>query len=74
MWLKDWMTREGLSDAEMAGRIGEISAEGVRKLRFRTRGPSIRVAARIEAVTAGAVRAVDLEPVTRPVRVAEVSA
>lgn len=66
MLLKIWMRSEGLSDAEMADRIGGISAFGVRKLRFRQRGPSIRVAARIEAISSGLVRPVDLQPVKSP--------
>ncbi len=60
--LKEWMRREGVTDSEMAERIGGVSAEAVRKLRFRTRGPSIGLAARIEVVTSGEVRAVDLTP------------
>ncbi|MDH2311451.1 hypothetical protein [Methylobacterium brachiatum] len=67
MLLKDWMRVEGLSDAAMAERIGGISSFMVRKLRFRVRGPSVRVAARIDAITAGAVRAPDLLP-TKPSR------
>lgn len=62
MLLKLWMQSEGLSDTEMAARIGDISPFTVRKLRFRERGPSIRVAARIEAISAGMVRPVDLQP------------
>ncbi|MEH3118861.1 MAG: hypothetical protein PGN25_15050 [Methylorubrum populi] len=56
------MRRELVSDEEMAARIGGVSAGTVRKLRFRERGPSVRVTARIEAVTAGEVRAADLVP------------
>ncbi|AYO83679.1 hypothetical protein [Methylobacterium brachiatum] len=67
MLLKDWMRVEGLSDAAMAERIGGISSFMVRKLRFRVRGPSVRVAARIDAITSGAVRAPDLLP-TKPSR------
>ena len=63
MLLKHWMRSELLTDAELAERIGEISEFGVRKLRFRQRGPSIRVAARIEEISGGKVRAPDLEPV-----------
>ncbi|NEU13565.1 hypothetical protein G3T14_15705 [Methylobacterium sp. BTF04] len=62
MLLKDWMRREALTDSEMAERIGDISVFGVRKLRFRARGPSIRVAARIEEISGGMVRASDMEP------------
>jgi len=58
------MRDEGLTDREMAERIGDISLFMVRKLRFRERGPSIRVAARIEALSGGKVRAPDLQPVT----------
>ncbi|MCJ2033788.1 hypothetical protein [Methylobacterium sp. J-068] len=57
----------------MAERIGDISVFGVRKLRFRQRGPSIRVAARIEEITGGMVRASDLEPVKSARVVAEAS-
>jgi hypothetical protein len=64
MLLKDFMRAEDLSDSEMAEKIGDISEFGVRKLRFRTRGPSVRVAARIEEVTGGKVRSVDLQPLT----------
>lgn len=64
--LKAWMRSELLTDAEMAERIGGISKFGVRKLRFRQRGPSIRVAARIEMVTAGQVRSVDMQPKEKP--------
>jgi hypothetical protein len=73
MLLKDWMRVEGLSDTDMAERIGDISAFMVRKLRFRVRGPSVRVAARIDAITAGAVRAPDLLPMkpSRAVRAPE---
>lgn len=62
MLLRDWMRIEGVSDAAMAERIGDISAEMVRKLRFRASGTSLRVAGRIDCITAGKVRAVDLAP------------
>lgn len=65
MLLKDWMRGEGISDADMAERIGGITSHGVRKLRFRERGPSIRVAARIEEISGGKVRSPDLQPVKR---------
>lgn len=68
MLLKAWMLAEGLSDVEVADRIG-VSPFTVRKLRFRERGPSIGVAARIEAISAGLVRSVDLQP-AKPRRVA----
>jgi len=71
MLLKDWMRREALTDSEMAERIGSISLFGVRKLRFRQRGPSIRVAARIEEISGGMVRSADLEPVKPRVVLAE---
>jgi hypothetical protein len=67
MLLKDWMRTTETDDAGLAEQIGDISVFGVRKLRFRQRGPSIRVAARIEAISGGMVRAADLEPV-KPVR------
>jgi hypothetical protein len=62
MLLKAWMRDEGLTDREMADCIGDISLFMVRKLRFRERGPSVRVAARIEELSGGQVRARDLEP------------
>lgn len=65
MLLIDFMRAEGLSDAEMADKIGGIGALGVRKLRFRSRGPSIRVAARIHEISGGKVTAPDLEPKKR---------
>ncbi|MGU3417681.1 hypothetical protein [Methylobacterium sp. D54C] len=46
----------------MAERIGDISAEMVRKLRFRVSGTSLRVAGRIDCITDGKVRPVDLAP------------
>lgn len=61
MLLSEWMRREGLSDADVAAAVG-LSAEAIRKLRFRARGTSLRVAARIEALSAGQVRAHDLQP------------
>ena len=63
MLLKDWMRDEGLSDDDMAERIGDISTFLVRKLRFRTHGPSIRVASRIEVLTRGQVLSPDMVPV-----------
>lgn len=39
-----------------------LSEFTVRKLRFRDRGTSLRVAARIEALSAGQVRVHDLQP------------
>lgn len=65
------MRREGLSDAEMAGRIGGVSPSWVRKLRFRAKAPSLRVATRIGIVTAGAVPASELLPKDAPARVEE---
>lgn len=62
MLLRDWMRVEGVSDAAMAERIGDISAEQVRKLRFRARGTTLRVAVRIDCITGGMVRAADLAP------------
>ncbi|KQO76450.1 hypothetical protein [Methylobacterium sp. Leaf88] len=67
MLLKDWMRTAEIDDAVLAERIGDISIFGVRKLRFRQRGPSIRVAARIEEISGGMVRAADLEPI-KPAR------
>lgn len=54
------MRVEGVSDALMAERIGGISAEMVRKLRFRASGTSLRVAGRIDSITGGKVRPADL--------------
>lgn len=62
MLLIDFMRAEGLDDATMAEKIGGIGALGVRKLRFRTRGPSIGVAARIFEISGGKVTPLDLEP------------
>ncbi|GJD73119.1 hypothetical protein [Methylobacterium goesingense] len=73
MLLKDWMRTSEIDDAGLAERIGDISVFGVRKLRFRQRGPSIRVAARIEEISGGMVRAPDLEPVKPARAVAEAS-
>ncbi|MDO9428417.1 MAG: hypothetical protein Q7T93_16495 [Methylobacterium sp.] len=73
MLLKAWMRDEGLTDREMADRIGDISLFMVRKLRFRERGPSIRVAARIEELSGGMVRAPDLEPLKSRRPLAEAS-
>lgn len=61
MLLSEFMRREGLSDADVAEAVG-LSAEAIRKLRFRARGTSLRVAARIEALSGGQVRTCDLEP------------
>lgn len=69
MLLKDWMRDAEITDAGLAEQIGAISVFGVRKLRFRQRGPSIRVAARIEEISCGMVRVADLEPV-KPARAA----
>lgn len=65
MLLKDFMRAEGLTDAELADKIGGISSFGVRKLRFRSRGPSIRVAARIEEITGGRVGSSDMQPIRK---------
>ena len=63
--LKDWMRRELLSDADVADRIGDISAEHVRKIRFGARGASGRVSAAIFTLSGGAVRPPDLVPSKR---------
>ena len=42
--------------------IGGISPLGVRKLRFRARGPSIRVAARIHEISKGRVTPPEMQP------------
>ena len=62
MLLKDWMRSEGVDDATLAERIGDLSKFTVRSLRFQRRTPSVRVAARIEAISAGKVRLSDLLP------------
>ncbi|WP_091974638.1 hypothetical protein [Methylobacterium gossipiicola] len=63
MLLRDWMRAAEVDDAALAEKIGDLSAFTVRKLRYRERGPSIRVAARIEELSGGMVRAPDLQPV-----------
>ena len=65
MLLKDWMRSEGVDDAALAERIGDLSKFTVRSLRFQQRTPSVRVAARIEAISAGKVRLADLLPAAR---------
>lgn len=65
MLLKDFMRAERLTDAALAELIGGISAFGVRKLRFRSRGPSIRVAARIEEISGGRVGSSDMQPIRK---------
>ena len=62
MLLIDFMRAEGLDDARMAEMIGGISPLGVRKLRFRARGPSIRVAARIHEISKGRVTPPEMQP------------
>ena len=74
MRLADWMRQEGLSDADVAAAAG-ISEEAVRKIRFRVRGASARVAGHIHRLSAGNVppnelvalkrRAVSVPPETR---------
>lgn len=46
----------------MAEKVGGISIFGIRKLRYRERGPSIRVAARIVELSSGEVTLADLRP------------
>lgn len=66
--LSRWMRRELVSNADLADRIGEYSPDGVRKLRFGERGASIRVAARIHAITGGEIGPADLVPTARRAR------
>lgn len=65
MLLKDFMRREDLTEKDLAEKIGGISEFGVRKLRYRERGPSIRVALRIHEITGGLVGTADLQPLER---------
>lgn len=67
MTLANWMRSEGVDDATLAQGIGDFSAEGVRKLRFRSRGPSARVAARIHEITGGKVQPPDMVPTKKQV-------
>ena len=62
MTLSDWMRDNRVSDTVMATAIGGVSAETVRKQRFRAKAASLRVAARIDEVTRGKVRSPDLLP------------
>ncbi|MCJ2080727.1 hypothetical protein [Methylobacterium sp. J-090] len=63
MVLGSWMRMVGLSDREMAEKVGGMSVSGIRKLRYRQRGPSIRVAARIVELSAGKVTLADMQPI-----------
>ena len=65
MLLSDWMRVNGVSDPVMADAIGGVSIETVRKLRFRAKGVSLKVAARIDEVTRGEVRSPDLLPLKK---------
>lgn len=62
MVLGRWMRIAGLSDRQMAEKVGGISISGIRKLRYRERGPSIQVAARIAEISAGKVTFADMLP------------
>lgn len=64
MLLSEFMRRKKLSDADVAAAVG-LSEEAVRKLRFRARGASVRVAARLDEISGGKVRAADLVPMKR---------
>lgn len=55
MKLIDYMRSENIDDAAMAQRVGDITAFGIRKLKYGERGPSIEVAIRINKVTNGKV-------------------
>jgi hypothetical protein len=71
MLLSEFMKAEGLSDSDVAEATG-LSAEAIRKLRFRVRGASMRVAAKLDEISGGKVRAADLVPMKR--RIASVPA
>ncbi|MCC0806526.1 hypothetical protein FPV16_09890 [Methylobacterium sp. W2] len=66
MLLSAWMRTVRLTNRELAEKIGGISADGVNKLRYRQRGPSIRVAARLFEITSGKVGMADLMPCNKP--------
>lgn len=51
MRLIDYMRAEGIDDDAMAERVGDITAHGIRKLKYGERGPSIETAIRINAAT-----------------------
>ena len=59
MRLIDYMRSENLDDAAMAALVGGITEHGIRKLKYGERGPSIEVAIRIGAATAGQVGLAD---------------
>lgn len=60
MKLIDYMRTHSLDDEAMAALVGGITSHGIRKLKYHERNPSLEVAIRIEAVTNGQVRALDL--------------
>ena len=53
------MREQGLDDAAMASRVGDITEHGIRKLKYGERGPSIETAIRINEVTDGEVGLLD---------------
>lgn len=59
MKLIDYMRQHKLDDAAMAERVGDVTTHAIRKLKYGERTPSLRLAARIEDVTNGHVRAVE---------------
>lgn len=67
MKLIDYMKTHNLDDRAMADRLGGlIGKNGIRKLKYGERNPSLLVATRIEEVTGGKVRAMDLVKGDRP--------
>lgn len=60
MRLIDYMRAHALDDVEMARRVGNVTEHGIRKVKYGQRNPSLRLAARIEIATGGAVRPSDL--------------
>lgn len=58
--LHRWMKEAGVDDEAMAARVG-LSTGGIRKLKYGERGASLATAAKIEQITQGAVRALDLQ-------------
>lgn len=59
MTLQDWMERADVGTSELARQLG-ISPQAVVHLKKQRRGASIGVAAKLEALTKGAVTAKDL--------------
>lgn len=60
MTLLDYMRERKISEQAMAELVGGISRFGIRKLMYGERNASLRIAARIQEVTGGAVAAISL--------------